>query len=110
MYIQAQRRACFSSTRVASQPNMVYILTSHFSRPQPRYIGALLKKAKDRERTQEMVMERKIQKEQAAEAHLYGDKEKFVTGAYKRKLAEDAKWREEERRREELEAANDVST
>ncbi|GAQ90199.1 hypothetical protein KFL_006120030 [Klebsormidium nitens] len=76
---------------------------------QPRYIEALLKKAKERERTQEMVMERKIQKEQAAEAHLYGDKEKFVTGAYKRKLAEDAKWREEERRREEVEAAHDVT-
>lgn len=76
---------------------------------QPRYIEGLLKKAKERERTQEMVMERKIQKEQAAEAHLYGDKEKFVTGAYKRKLAEDAKWREEERRREELEAVHDVS-
>jgi coiled-coil domain-containing protein 55 len=75
---------------------------------QPRYITGLLKKAKEREKAQEMVMERKIQKEQAAEAHLYGDKEKFVTGAYKRKLAEDAKWQEEERRREELEKANEV--
>jgi hypothetical protein len=75
---------------------------------QPRYITGLLKKAKEREKAQEMVMERKIQKEQAAEAHLYGDKEKFVTGAYKRKLAEDAKWQEEERRREEREKANEV--
>jgi Coiled-coil domain-containing protein 55 (DUF2040) len=34
----------------------------------------------------------RVQKEQAAEDHLFGDKEKFVTAAYKRKLEEQQKW------------------
>lgn len=44
-------------------------------------------------------MERQLAKERAAEDHLYGDKERFVTSAYRKKLAEDAKWLEEEKRK-----------
>ncbi|KAF6140031.1 hypothetical protein GIB67_001772 [Kingdonia uniflora] len=39
-------------------------------------------------------------KERSKDGHLFKDKDKFVTGAYKRKLAEQAKWLEEERLRE----------
>jgi coiled-coil domain-containing protein 55 len=34
-----------------------------------------------------------------AEDHLFGDKEKFVTAAYKAKLAERAAWQEEQKRK-----------
>lgn len=67
---------------------------------EPKYIGKLLEKAKVRAREQDIVYERQLAKEREKEDHLYGDKEKFVTGAYKKKLQEQAKWLEEERRRE----------
>ena len=41
---------------------------------------------KAREIENEKVFERKMVKEAEAEAHLYGDKEKFMTSAYRRKL------------------------
>lgn len=34
-----------------------------------------------------------------AEDHLYGDKERFVTAAYRKKLEEQQKWKEEQRRK-----------
>ena len=75
---------------------------------QPKYIGKLLQKAKERAREQDIVYERQLAKEREKEDHLYGDKEKFVTGAYKKKLQEQAKWLEEERRRELEEQKHEV--
>lgn len=66
-------------------------------------------KSKAREREQEIVYERKLAKERSKDEHQYQDKEKFVTGAYKRKLAEQAKWVEEERLRELRDQKEDVS-
>ncbi|KAK9815608.1 hypothetical protein WJX72_006688 [[Myrmecia] bisecta] len=73
-----------------------------------RYIESLLDKAKEREREQDIVYERRLAKERQLEDHLYGDKEKFVTGAYKRKLEEEAKWKAEAAIREAREAQEDV--
>lgn len=42
------------------------------------------------------------------EDHLFGDKEKFVTAAYKKKLQEDQQWLAEEKVREAKEAEYDV--
>ncbi|KAI3766414.1 hypothetical protein L2E82_16471 [Cichorium intybus] len=64
---------------------------------KPRYIQALIDKAKVHEREHEIIYERKLAKERSTEDHLFADKDKFVTGAYKKKLAEQAKWLEEER-------------
>ena len=50
----------------------------------------------------------RLLRERKVEDHLFGDKEKFVTAAYRKKLEEDKKWLEEERRREEAEVADDV--
>lgn len=61
-----------------------------------------------RAREQDVVYERQLAKEREKEDHLYGDKEKFVTGAYKKKLQEQAKWLEEERRRELEEQKHEV--
>lgn len=70
-----------------------------------RYIGDLLKASQERKFQREVAMERKIAKEQEAEAQLadYRDKEEYVTASYKRKLQERQLWleKEEERARNE---------
>ncbi|EIE23000.1 hypothetical protein COCSUDRAFT_66132 [Coccomyxa subellipsoidea C-169] len=73
-----------------------------------RYIEGLLDKAKEREREQDIIYERTLLKERAAEDHLFGDKDKFVTAAYKKKLEEDQKWLAAERIREARDAKADV--
>ena len=50
----------------------------------------------------------RLLRERKAEDHLFGDKEKFVTKAYKQKLEEDKKWLEEEAVRERKEEQEDV--
>ena len=75
---------------------------------QPRYIQLLKEKTKEREKYREVVYERKIAKERSQDDHLYADKDKFVTSAYKKKLEEQKKWMEEERLRELREAQDDV--
>lgn len=68
-----------------------------------------MEKAKQREREHGIVYERKLLKERSKDDHLFADKEKFVTGAYKKKLAEQAKWLDEERLRQIREERDDVS-
>ncbi|XP_073013468.1 uncharacterized protein [Typha latifolia] len=74
-----------------------------------KYIEVLMDKAKEREREHEIVYERKLLKERSKEDHLFAEKEKFVTSAYKKKLAEQAKWLEEERLRQLREEKEDVT-
>ncbi|XP_058109051.1 uncharacterized protein LOC131252330 [Magnolia sinica] len=76
---------------------------------KPKYIQKLMEKAKEREREHEVIYERKLAKERSKDDHLFVDKEKFVTSAYKKKLAEQAKWLEEERLRQLHEEKNDVT-
>ncbi|XVF46984.1 hypothetical protein PTKIN_Ptkin03bG0072600 [Pterospermum kingtungense] len=76
---------------------------------KPKYIHNLIKKAEKRKWEQEIVYERKLVKERSKEDHLYADKDKFVTSAYKKKLAEQAKWMEEERLRQLREEKDDVT-
>lgn len=76
---------------------------------QPRYIQAILDKTKERKREQDVIYDRKLQREKEAEGNLFGEKEKFVTAAYKKKLIEQKKWLEEEAKREEEERAQDVT-
>jgi coiled-coil domain-containing protein 55 len=76
---------------------------------QSKYIEALKEKAEQRKREQDIVFERKVQKERSKEDHLYADKDKYVTAAYRKKLEEEKKWLEEERRRKLEEDREDVS-
>ena len=64
---------------------------------------------KVREIENEKVFERKMQKEAEAEAHLYGDKEKFMTSAYRKKLEAREEYEADLKRREAEEARNDVT-
>ncbi|XP_065017797.1 uncharacterized protein LOC135644251 [Musa acuminata AAA Group] len=74
-----------------------------------KYIETLMEKAKQCKREHEIVYERKLLKERSKDDHLFADKEKFVTGAYKKKLAEQAKWLDEERLRQIREERDDVT-
>ncbi|XP_059072172.1 uncharacterized protein LOC131050636 [Cryptomeria japonica] len=76
---------------------------------ESKYIGKLIHKAQVRKQEQEIIYERQLAKERSKEDHLYADKEKFVTSAYKKKLAEQAQWLEEERLRKLREEADDVT-
>ena len=77
----------------------------------PRYISNLLKSAQRRNQEQEIIHERQVQKEQAAEdaALQYEGKDRFVTSGYKRKLAEREQWAKEEAERTRKEEEEDVT-
>ena len=74
-----------------------------------RYIGDLLQAAKRRDRERDVIKERKISKEQAQEEADFQGKDKFVTKAYKRKLAERELWAQEEEARQREEEENEVT-
>lgn len=76
---------------------------------KPRYVQHLMKKAEQRQKEHEIVYERKLAKEREKDDHLFSGKEKFITGAYKRKLEEQKKWLAEERLRELREEKDDVT-
>ncbi|XP_065017806.1 uncharacterized protein LOC135644265, partial [Musa acuminata AAA Group] len=74
-----------------------------------KYIETLMEKAKQREGEHEIVYERKLLKGRSKDDHLFVDKEKFVIGAYKKKIAEQEKWLDEERLRQIREERDDVT-
>ncbi|TKY50683.1 Nuclear speckle splicing regulatory protein 1 [Spatholobus suberectus] len=76
---------------------------------KPKYIQNLIKKAKEREQYREIVYEKKIAKERSKDDHLYSDKDRFITEAYRKKLAERERQMELERLRELQEERDDVT-
>jgi coiled-coil domain-containing protein 55 len=127
---QARTQHAYARTRFSASPLLCFALcvsalrarshappplcaqgpsASERARGPSRYIGSLLAKAKEREREADVMFERRTLKERAKEDHLFGDKEKFVTAAYKAKLAADALFLEEEKAKDAAEAADDVT-
>ena len=108
---EAERHAAFPRFRhpSADAPRAQGPSAVEKVRGQSRYIGQLLVKAQEREREADIVFERRTLKEREKEDHLYGDKEKFVTAAYKKKLAEDAAFAAVERAADAAEAAAEVT-
>jgi len=74
-----------------------------------RYIEDLMAKANARKKENDASYERRLLKERLKEDHLYADKDKFVTAAYRAKLKEDAKWLAEEKVRDAMEEEEDVT-
>jgi len=74
-----------------------------------RYIGDLIAKAEARKVENDISYERRLLKERLKDDHLYGDKEKFVTTAYREKLKEDAKWLAKEKITDKVEEEEDVA-
>lgn len=62
----------------------------------PKYIQMIQKRAEQRKIEQEIIYERKLEKEREAEGEEYKDKPKFITSAYKEELMKRQKWKEEE--------------
>lgn len=83
MGIAGTRKVCWSA---CVKP----LAQQGFSIPCPACCGA--EKAEERKREQDVLYERQMLKERAAEDHLFGDKERFVTAAYKKKLEEDQRY------------------
>jgi coiled-coil domain-containing protein 55 len=76
---------------------------------QSRYIGDLIAKAEARKKEDDASYERRLLKERLKEDHLFADKDKFVTAAYRAKLQEDAKWLAEDKARDAVEEEEDVT-
>uniref|UniRef100_A0A6M2CSM3 Putative nuclear speckle splicing regulatory protein 1 n=1 Tax=Rhipicephalus microplus TaxID=6941 RepID=A0A6M2CSM3_RHIMP len=76
---------------------------------KPRYIEQLLKSAELRKREVDRRTQRKIQKERETEGEAFGDKEAYVTSAYKRKMQEMQEEEEREMRREQMDQMMDVT-
>ena len=75
-----------------------------------RYLGGLLKAAEERKRERELLLERKIIREQDKEVGAAQDEgPQFVTAAYRRKLEEREAWQRNRKVQEEREAAADVT-
>lgn len=74
-----------------------------------KYIDVMMKKADIRERENDRIRERRLLKERQVEDELYGEKEKFVTSAYKQKLIQQQYWEDEDERMDAIEAAQDVT-
>ncbi|KAL6247520.1 hypothetical protein RBB50_005866 [Rhinocladiella similis] len=69
----------------------------------PKYMTSLLQSAEVRKRDQLRAKEKALQREREAEGDEFADKEKFVTGAYKKQQEEMKRLEEEEKKREEAE-------
>ena len=79
---------------------------------ESRYIANLMKTAKRRNYERDLVFERKMAKEQAQEEAENVDfmgKEKFITSAYKRKLAERQEWAKQDEEAQKKEDEEDVT-
>ena len=76
----------------------VYLLSQ-----QPRYIAMLKKAAEERKIEQDLVFERKVQREREQEGDDVDDSEAFVTSGYRKKLEERAKMEEKLRKEANLE-------
>lgn len=77
---------------------------------QPKYIAQLLAKAEERKRDDELYYEKKLLREQAEEAAEFGDTEKFITSAYRKRMEENRLWREEKERRDAAIEASSIAT
>ena len=73
-----------------------------------KYIATLLETAEQRKREQEVLFEKRLEKERVAEEQVYGTTEKFLTSAYRKKLQEDEKWKAEQERKKKAEEENAV--
>lgn len=77
--------------------------------PKSKYIGHLQSVAKVREIESNRRFERKLLKEREQEDAEFGDKQKFVTSAYRKKLLEEQKWEHEDRLADKIEEKTGAS-
>jgi coiled-coil domain-containing protein 55 len=78
------------------------------TKKESRYISDMLQQASKRNLERDVIRERLIGKELAKEEENYEGKEKFITSAYKKKLAERQLWNLEEEKQREREEKEDT--
>ena len=76
---------------------------------ESRYIADMMKKSVKRNYERDIAHERKLAKEQAAEEGDFAGKEKFITSAYKKQLAERELWKQEEEEQRQRDEREDVT-
>jgi coiled-coil domain-containing protein 55 len=77
---------------------------------KPKYVHALLKQAHERERNDNLIFQHKLQNELEAEKKLFGDDFKeYVTPSYVKLLAENKKYADKLKKRDEMDDKNDVT-
>ena len=76
---------------------------------ESRYIADMMKKAAKRNFELELAHERKLAREQAAEEGEFAGKDKFITSAYKKKLAERELWKQEDQEQQQRDQREDVT-
>ena len=88
-----------------------YIITYYYHLyylQKARYVNNLLTTAKIREKEKERIYEKQLLKERQIEDKEFGDKPKYMTAAYKKKLIEDKKWEYEDKLADEIEKNTDI--
>jgi coiled-coil domain-containing protein 55 len=77
---------------------------------KPKYVHALLRQAHERERNDNLIFQHKLQNELEAEKKIFGDDFKeYVTPSYVKLLAENKKYADKLKRRDENDDKNDVT-
>jgi coiled-coil domain-containing protein 55 len=76
---------------------------------ESRYISDMMKKAAKRNYELELAHERKLARELADQEGEFAGKEKFITSAYKLKLAERELWKQEEQEQQQRDEREDVT-
>jgi coiled-coil domain-containing protein 55 len=105
----SRTRPCSSTTRTTTRTSDARLSKQREADEErvdrkSRYVETLMKRRDEREREDAVLKERRLVREREREDHLYGDKEKFVTAAYKKKLEKDEQWLAEEKARDDAEA------
>jgi coiled-coil domain-containing protein 55 len=94
----------FSSEAKAKAKEEHESSSANNTKPKSKYITGLLKNAEKRQHILENIREKQnakqLKQEEEENEALYGQKEKFVTKSYKRKLQERQRWVEEEEAQE----------
>jgi len=76
---------------------------------KPKYIEKLIKATEMRQKEYEAKLERDVQKEREAEGDKFKDKEAFVTGAYRKKMEDMEREKEELARKDAIDEMTDVT-
>jgi coiled-coil domain-containing protein 55 len=77
---------------------------------KPKYVHALLRQAHERERNDNLIFQHKLQNELEAEKKIFGDDFKeYVTPSYVKLLAENKKYADKLKKRDENDDKNDVT-
>lgn len=64
----------------------------HGEKAGPRYLTSMIAARDQRQRVRDIIFEKKEALSAKADEELFGEKEQFATGAYKKKLEEDRKF------------------